>query len=112
MRVTSASVAYSTVGEGNPSHVTRGTSYRYQGRPGWPFDPDSRDDGGKVEATNSGALVRSAERKRKLAVFTAARAEGLGIIPAGERAGVGRKTAYRYEQDRLYEQQRQEAPGA
>ena len=112
MRVTSASVAYSTIGQSNPSHVTLATPYRYQGRPGWPFDPDSRDDRGGIEEAKGGALARKAERKRRLAVFTAARAEGLGIIPAGERAGVGRKTAYRYEQDRLYEQQQQEAPGA
>ena len=106
------SVVMSTMGEGNPSHVTRATPYRYQGRPGWPFDPASRDDRGENQEPKGGALARAAERKRKLAEFTAARAEGLGIIPAGERAGVGRKTAYRYEQDRLYEQQRQESPRA
>lgn len=104
------SVVHSTLGEGNPSHLTDRKGYRYHGRPGWPFDPDSRDDRGEINAPKGGALARKVERERKLAVFIAARAEGLGIIPAGERAGVGRKTAYRYEQDRLYE--RQEAPGA
>ena len=101
MRVNSASVVMSTMGEGNPSHVTRAKAYRYQNRPGWPFDPASRDGGGEIEAPKGGALARKAERERKLAIFTAARAEGLSVTAAGERAGVARKTANRYEHDRL-----------
>jgi hypothetical protein len=111
MRVTSASVAYSTIGQSNPSHVTLATPYRYKGRPGWPFDPDSRDDGGKIEAPKGGALARQAERERNLATFTAAREEGLDVEAAGRRAGVARKTAYRYEKERK-DRLEQEAPGA
>ena len=46
-------------------------------------------------------MARKAEREHKLAIFTAARAEGLSVTAAGERAGVARKTANRYEHDRL-----------
>jgi hypothetical protein len=97
-------VVMSTLGQSSRSDLTLGKPYRYQGRKGWPFDPDSRDDRGAIEEPKGGALARSAERKRKLALFTAARAEGLGVIAAGERAGVARKTAARYEKDRLQQQ--------
>lgn len=94
-------VVYSTMGHSNPSPLTRSRVYQYRGRAGWPDDPATRDGGGEIQAPQGGAIARSAERKRKLAVFTLARAEGLDVIEAGKRAGVARKTAYRYEKDRL-----------
>jgi hypothetical protein len=97
-------VVHTTMGEGNPSHLTAARPYRYKGRPGWPDDPATRDDRGEINPPKGGALARAAERKRKLAVFVAARVEGLDIVAAGVRAGVARKTAYRYETDRLEQQ--------
>ena len=90
----------STLGrQSSPSRV----NYRFKGRPGWPLDPETRDDRGGVEKAKGGALARKADRERRLAEFTAARAEEppLSVIAAGERVGVTRKTANRYEKDRL-----------
>ena len=100
MRRAVPDVAMSTMGQANPSPVTMGGAYRYRGRPGWPFDPATRDDRGQVEPLKGGAIARKAERERKLAIFTAARARGLSVAVAGEEAGVRHKTAYRYEIER------------
>jgi hypothetical protein len=97
-----ADVVHSTMGEGNPSHLTAVKPYHYRGRPGWPFDPETRDDPGGVDKAKGGALARQADRQRRLAEFTVARVrDRLDVIPAGERVGVTRKTAQRYEKDRL-----------
>ena len=95
------SITASTLGEGNPSHLTERSNYRFKGRPGWPDDPETRDDKGEIQGPKGGAKVRKAERLARLAIFTAAREEGLDVIPAGKRAGVGRKAAAGYEKDRL-----------
>ena len=93
-------VTASTIGEGNPSHLTERSNYRYKGRgEGWPLDPETRDDKGIVQPLTGGAVERKAGRERRLAIYTAARARGLDIIPAGLEAGVLEKTAYRYEAD-------------
>ena len=93
-------VTASTIGEGNPSHLTERKDYRYKDRgEGWPLDPETRDDKGVIQPLTGGAVERKAGRERRLAIYIAARAEGLDIVPAGERAGVLEKTAYRYERD-------------
>jgi hypothetical protein len=96
-------VVGSTIGEGNPAHLTGRKEYRYKGRPGWPHDPATRDDQGVIQKPQGGALVRKANRQERLKLFTAAREEKppLSVEAAGKRAGVARKTAYRYESDRL-----------
>ena len=71
------------------------SGYQYQGRPGWPFDPATRDEtGGKPAGTP--------ERARRLAEFARYRAEGASITEAGARLvpPVGVKRAYQYERDR------------
>ncbi len=94
------SITASTIGEGNPSHLTERTNYRYKDRgEGWPLDPETRDDKGEIQPLKGGAVVRKAEREARLKVFIAARARGLGILDAGLEAGVLDKTAYRYERD-------------
>ena len=77
--------------------------YRFQDRPGWPDDPASRDGAGEIEPPKGHAAARKADRARRLAEFTAARAEEppLSVEAAGKRVGVARKTAYRYEAHRL-----------
>ena len=101
MRRAVPGVVMTTTGQANPSPVTMAKAYRYQGRPGWPFDPASRDGGEGIEAPKGGAKERAAERERNLRAFTDARAEGLGVIEADARVGVTRKTAARYEKARL-----------
>ena len=101
VRRTVPDVIHSTMGQANPSPLTLRTNYCYQDRPGWPDDPASRDGGEGIEAPKGGAKARKAERERKLAEFTAARTEGLDEAAAGERVGVTRKTAARYEKARL-----------
>ena len=99
------SVTASTIGEGNPSHLTERKDYAYKGREGWPLDPATRDDKGVIQPPRGGAKTRKAEREKRLAIYIAARTEGLDIVPAGERAGVESKTAYRYERDMKDRQQ-------
>ena len=71
------------------------SGYQYQGRPGWPFDPASRDDAG-------GKPAGTPERARRLAEFARYRSEGLSITEAGAALDppVGVKTAYTFERDR------------
>lgn len=99
------SVTASTLGEGKASHLTKGKEYRYRNRPGWPLDPETRDDKGVIQPPRGGPKTRKAEREKRLAIYIAARDEGLDIVPAGERAGVESKTAYRYERDMKDRQQ-------
>ena len=101
MRRAAPEVVASTLGEGNPAHLTDRTNYRYRGRPGWPYDRETRDDKGVIQPPKCGAVVRKAGRQERLKLFTAARAEGLPVEDAGKRVGVARKTAYRYELARL-----------
>ena len=74
------------------------------------WQPAGRPDPGDNQAHKGGGEARRQERLRKLDIFIAARAEGLDIIPAGERAGVQSKTAYRYERD-MKDRQQGEIPG-
>ena len=69
------------------------SGYQYQGRPGWPFDPASRDE--------TGTSAGTPERARRLAEYARYRAEGLSITEAGARLDppVGVKRAYQYERD-------------
>lgn len=99
-KAVTGSVTYSTMGQSNPSPLTERSGYQYRGRDGWPFDPETRDDKGETRKPQGGAEARKAQRARNLAEFTAARAEGLDIEAAGERVGVVRETAYRYEKAR------------
>ena len=101
MRRAVPNAVMTTMGQANPSPVTMGSAYRYRGRPGWPFDPASRDGGGGIETPKGGAKERAAERERNLKAFNDARAEGLDVKAAGERVGVKAKTAARYEKARL-----------
>ena len=104
MRRAVPGLVMSTMGQSSRAEPARATAYRYRGRPGWPFDPATRDDRGRAEPLRGGAVERTAERERKLAIFTAARAEEppLSVADAGVRAGVRHKTAYRYENERKY----------
>ena len=101
MRRAVPGVVMTTTGQANPSPVTMAKAYRYQGRPGWPFDPASRDGGEGIEAPKGGAKERAAGRVRNLAEFTAARARGMSVADAGDLVGVKSKTAARYEKARL-----------
>ena len=97
-------VTASTIGEGNPSHLTRDTSWRHQGRPaGWPLDRATHDDPGDSQAHKGGSEARKASRQERIKLFSAARAEEPqpSVEDAGKRVGVARKTAYRYELARL-----------
>ena len=100
MRRAVPDVTHTTMGHENPNMHSR-SDYQYRGRPGWPDDPGSRDGGGKVEPPKGGAVARKAERARRLAEFTALRAEGMDVTAAGALVGVAEKTAARYEQARL-----------
>ena len=95
------SITASTLGEGNPSHLTERSNYRFKGRPGWPDDPETRDDKGIAQPLTGGAVERKAGRERRLAIYIAARARGLGVVDAGLEAGVKEKAAHRYEDDRI-----------
>jgi len=100
MRRAAPDVVYSTTGKANPNLHSR-SDYQYRNRPGWPDDPATRDDGGKIEAPMGGTVARKAQRERMLDEFTVARLNGLSVKDAGERVGVTWKTARRYEEDRL-----------
>ena len=88
-----ADVVHSTMGEGNPSHLTEGRFYRYQGDPDWtPGDPRYRDDTSRAQAVTPERLLR-------LEDFARHRDDGLSIAEAGLRLDppVKAATAYRFE---------------
>lgn len=101
-----------TMGRPSPGSLTRGGAYRWRGIPGWrPDHPGLRDDSGWQEPRGHAAARREA-RERNLAVFTAARLAGKDVPRAGEAAGVTRKTARRYEAERLARAAAAQAPEA
>ena len=98
-------VTASTIGEGNPSHLTERKNYVFKKRPGWPADPETRDDKGVIHPPKGGAKTRKAQRERMIDEFTVARLDGLSVKDAGERVGVTWKTARKYEEARLAAEQ-------
>jgi hypothetical protein len=90
-------VTASTIGQQNASQVSLSGGYRYKGRPGWPFDPASRDGGGVIEGPKGGAKVRAQERERRSDEYGKLRDQGVPKAEAAERIGVQRKTGARYE---------------
>ena len=95
----------STMGRANPSHVTLTKPYRYQGDPDWtPGAPHLVETREKPSAGGNGLPAghrNSSESKaERFAVFCAAMDAGAKYRKAGEAAGVGLKTAQRYNRDR------------
>ena len=64
------------------------------------WQPAGHPDPVDSQAHKGGAEARKASRNERVDLFIAAREEGLAVVPAGERAGVKQKTAYRYEIER------------
>ena len=92
-------VRASTMGRDFSGYAGLSGGYRYHKRPGWPYDPASRDPDQRLPA---GATKAKADKEKRMIVFTAAREkEGLGVEEAARKAGVASRTAGRYEDERL-----------
>jgi len=105
--ISGARITATTLGRGNPAHLTEGRWYRWNGDPAKAIDRDA--EGSPLEPRTR-ATQSAQARAERMAVFSAARTEGLPVREAGERAGVAIKTAREYERERRGLPRRESAP--
>jgi hypothetical protein len=118
-------VTASTIGQSSASPVTLSGGYKYRGDPDWvPGDARYREPGSPANrmAAGSGGAVNTERRQERLRGFAAALAD-LGhpdpvqapnpaVVEAGERIGVGEKTAKSYRTELKQQRQSGEAHDA